>query len=456
MRRAVVRGQTVILQPDGVADSRPGPELRRRLNLYNERAQKFSFLGETAGTFEPSPAEGTESSELIATHAIRTTYRQDEGGEWWRYEISRRLIQKREKRFIISPAKLGPAYEYLKLLEEEVAAQYGLSPELIVATLSALQEAVSRFVAPQGKEKLVEIFAERLAYLDKRGYLIVHNEVMDDIILDRWTTEAYRRAFPDAPSPGDPDQFIHNFKRLAYLDSYRKEDLNLEDGKPWVWRFGLDNPAPRPTPFVYPAGDHRVVDLSAVGNFLQGIVDCLVLKEVPRQRVSRSLEQRLGDYFDRELGRQAFEPSKKLRVQPPGQRSRAVAELDVSVKVGSVLVVIDAKSIQISPGYRAYTHSDLRNRWQKFECYIEHADKQARNLAEQPRGANYDLLADGYTHIVTLLCSTVPEYIDTDDPNFFIQENLPRIATPLELRNYLAKATEDDLKALPFAKRIMG
>ncbi|WP_207219723.1 hypothetical protein, partial [Staphylococcus aureus] len=64
---------------------------------------------------------------------------------------SRRLIQKREKRFIISPAKLGPAYEYLKLLEEEVAAQYGRSPELIVATLSALQEAVSRFVAPRGK-----------------------------------------------------------------------------------------------------------------------------------------------------------------------------------------------------------------------------------------------------------------------------------------------------------------
>jgi hypothetical protein len=224
-----------------------------------------------------------------------------------------------------------------------------------------------------------------------------------------------------------------------------------------VRRTGLDDPVPMPSPFVYPAADHRVVDLSAIGNFLQIIVDCLVLEEAPRQRVSRSLEQRLGDYFDRELSHpRAFESSKELRVQAPGQRSRVVAELDASVRVGSVLVVIDAKAIQISPGYRRYIHADLRNRWQKFERYVEHADEQAEKLAEQPRGTNYDLLADGYTHIVTLLCSTVLEIVDTDDRNFFVREDLPRVATPLELRDYLAEATEHDLKALPFARCVAG
>ena len=34
------------------------------------------------------------------------------------------------------------------------------------------------------------------------------------------------------------------FKRLAYLDSYRREDLSLEDRKPWVRRSGLDDPVP--------------------------------------------------------------------------------------------------------------------------------------------------------------------------------------------------------------------
>lgn len=65
-------------------------------------------------------------------------------------------------------------------------------------------------------------------------------------------------------------------------------------------------------------------------------------------------------------------------------------------------------------------------------------------------------LEKGYTHIVTLVCSTVPEYIDTDDPNFFVSNDLPRVATPPELRNYLVEATEEGLKALPFGKRITG
>lgn len=131
-----------------------------------------------------------------------------------------------------------------------------------------------------------------------------------------------------------------------------------------------------------------------------------------------------------------------------------IAELDASVRVGSVLVAIDAKAIHVSPGYRGYVHADVRNRWQKFEQYVGHADEQAEKLAAQPRGTNYDLLAAGYTHVVTLLCSTVPEYIDTDDPTFFITEDLPRVATPPELRNFLSDVAEGDLKALPFARRI--
>ncbi|WP_047866603.1 hypothetical protein [Rubrobacter aplysinae] len=455
MRRGIVRGQTIILRPDGVSDSRPGSELKRRLDLHEERTSKFSFLGETAGVLGPSHEDEEQTDGMHSTQAVRTTYREDEGGGHWRYEKSRRLIQKRDKRFDLSSANLTPAYEYLKLLEDDVVAQYNLAPELIVAALSALNEAVVRFVFPNEKETLVNTFAQRIAYLDKRGYLIIRSEAMDSGILGQWAVEAYRKAFPEAPQPEDPDRFAHGLKSLAYLDSYRSEDLNLEDGKPYVRRSNYDEMIPMPTPFVYPAGEYRIVDLNGVGDFLQGIVDCLILEEAPRQRVSGSLEQRLGDYLDHELDHpRAFEPSKKLRVHPPGERSRIIAELDASLTIGSVLVAIDAKSIQVSPGYRGYAHADLRNRWQKFECYVEHADKQAKKLAERPRGSNYDLLAEGYTHIVTLLCSTVPEFIDTDDPSFFVTSDLPRVATPPELRDYLAEATEDDLKVLPFAKQI--
>jgi hypothetical protein len=52
MRRSIVRGQTMIMRPDGVVDGRHNPEVRKREKLYDERRNKVSFLGETAGTFE--------------------------------------------------------------------------------------------------------------------------------------------------------------------------------------------------------------------------------------------------------------------------------------------------------------------------------------------------------------------------------------------------------------------
>lgn len=454
LRRAVVRGTTVVLRPDSVADSRPGPELRRRLDLYAERTRRFSFLGETAGTFRLSDVNDLEAGEKAAARVTRTTYREDEGGDWWRYETSRRLIRKRDKRFVFSVEDLGPAHEYMKLLEDEVIVQYGLSPEAIVAILSALGRMVAaRFVAPDGTPE--GFIPERLAFLDRRGYLLVHEDTMDNVVLGRWAAEAYSRMFPDAPVSEDLDRFVDGFKRAACLDSYRKEDLSLQDGKPWVRCAGRDDPVPMPPPFIYPAGDYRLVDLNAVGGFVQGLVDCLVMEEATRQRVSATLERRLGAYFRRELRHPlAFEPSKKLYVKPPGQNRRLLTDLDVSVRVGSVLVAIDAKAIQVSPGYRRYVHADLRNRWQKFEQNVQHGDEQAYKLARQPKGTNYDLVADGYTHVVTLLCSTVPEFIDTDDENFYIRDDVPRVATPPELRNFLAEATEENLKALPFAKRI--
>jgi hypothetical protein len=195
IRRGIVHGNTVILRPDGVSDSRPEPWLLRRLVLHDARTRRFSFLGETAGVFDTSNPDDPEAGGMLASEAVRTTYREDEGRDWWRYDLSRRLIRKRDKRFAVSRARgLGPAYEYLKLLEEEVTSQYGLTPELIVAALSAVQKAVEQFVFPEGTtDTLLETFAERIAYLDRRGYLIVRDDVVHDVILGLW-----------AASPGVP------------------------------------------------------------------------------------------------------------------------------------------------------------------------------------------------------------------------------------------------------------
>lgn len=453
MRKTLARGGEATLRRDGTADSRQDLVLKRRFDLYDRRRQEFSFLGSTAGTFHPlGLAAGDKFETMLGV--VRTSCREGEGGREFRYETLKRTLPKWDKRFQFSQIDLRPVYDYLKLLEDEVTTQYGLPPELIVAALLSLGRCLLYFLCANFKVQQLE--AERLISLDRRGYLLVSDEIMDGIVLGRLAAETHKRVFPDAPRKDDPAEFAHGFKRLAYLDSYRREDLSLEDGLPWVRRPGAAHDAvPMPPPFVYPAGSHRIVDLNVLANFLQGLFDCLVLGDEPRKRVSKNLERRLDDYFEEELVHpRAFNPSKKLWHQPPGGRKEQVAELDVSVKVGSVLVVVDAKSIRVSPGYRKYRHGALKTRWEKFERYVEEADEQADKLSRHPRGTNYDLLADGYTHLVTLLCSAMPEYIDTDNENFYVRSDLPRVATPLEIRNFLSEVTEEELEALPFAKQL--
>lgn len=452
MRKTLARGGEAILRRDGTADSRQDPVLERRFDLYDRRRQEFSFLGSTAGTFHPP---GSSAGDKFGTvlGVVRTSCREGEGGREFRYERLKRTLPKWDKRFQFSQIDLRPVYDYLKLLEDEVTAQYGLPPELIVAVLLSLGRCLLYFLGADFKVRQLE--AERLISLDRRGYLLVSDEIMDGMVLGRLAVETHKLVFPDAARKDDPAEFAHGFKRLAYLDSYRREDLSLDDGLPWVRRPRVADAVPMPPPFVYPAGSHRIVDLNVLGNFVQGLCDCLVLADEPHKRVSKDLELRLDEYFGEEFASsRAFRSSKKLWHQPPGGRKEQVAELDVSVRVGSVLVAVDAKSIRVSPGYRKYRHGALKTRWEKFERYVEEADEQADKLFRHPRGTNYDLLADGYTHVVTLLCSAMPEYIDTDDENFYVRSNLPRVAAPLEMRNFLSGVTEEELKALPFAKQL--
>lgn len=452
LRKTLARGGEAILRRDGTADSRQEPVLERRFDLYDRRRQESSFLGSTAGTFQPpGSAAGDKFGRVLGV--VRTSCREGEGKQELRYERLKRTVPKWDKRFQFSQIDLRPVYDYLKLLEDEVTAQYRLTPELIVTVLLSLGRCLLYFLGADFNVRQLEV--ERLISLDRRGYLLVSDELMDGIVLGRLAAETHKRLFPEAPSKDDPAEFAHGFKRLAYLDSYRRGDLSLEDGLPWVRRPGVADAVPMPPPFVYPAGSHRIVDLNVLSNFVQGLCDCLVLADEPRKRVSKDLELRLNEYFGEELTHsRAFDPSKKLWHQPPGGRKEQVAELDVSIRVGSVLVAIDAKSIRVSSGYRKYRYGALKTRWQKFERYVEEADEQADKLSHHPRGTNYDLLAGGYTHVVTLLCSAMPEYIDTDDENFYVRSDLPRVAAPLEMRSFLNEVAEEELKALPFAKQL--
>lgn len=451
MGRAVARGVEISVDSQGWVNSQPELELKQRLDLYDQRNKEFSLLGSTAGTFYPSDAPEDSKTKRVAA-VKRIGLWQDEAQEEWEYPTLGGSLPKWDKRFGYSYIDLEGAYQYLKLLDNEVLAQYGMSPELIVASLMAIGRLTLYFIYPDFKPESMS--RDSIVHIDRKGYVLIEDEVMDNVVLDSLALRAFQYGFPDIACDNS-EGFAHSFKKLAYLDSYRREDLSLRDGMPVISCSDNDQPVFMPPPFIYPAESHRIIDLNAISGFVNGLFECLTLEDKPRQKVAKDLEERLGEFLDERLDYpRAFKTSKKLRYKPPGGSKRPIAELDVSLRVENVLVVVDAKSIRVSQGYRRHEYGALRLRWEKFEEYVKKADEQANNLAARPKGSNYDLKSEGYTHIVTLLCSAKPEYIDSNEKRFYIYDDLPRVATPLELRDYLSSVTPQELMLLPFAKKI--
>lgn len=460
VRKTLTRGGEATHRPDGFMDARQRPDLERRFGLYDRRRKVAALYGSTSGTFRTPTGPDDPLGSVMYFERAAWAWREDEVDQPWRYERLGRWIPKSEKGFLCRAIPLRPIHEHLHLLEGTVKARYGLSPETIVAALMSLDRCMTIFLGAGFDYTNVE--ADRLIHLDRTGYLLAGDEILDTAVFGGVAHDAHLRAFPNTPPEADPATFAHAFKRLAYLDSYRPEDISLKDGHPWVRAAPDQRPTPMPRPFIYPAGPSvRIVDLHALGNFVHGLSECLSPSPAVARTVSTDLETRLGDFIGAASNLpRAFPPATELWRKIPGGRKERVAELDVSFKVGTVLVAIDAKSIPISPGYRAYDYGALKTRWEKFagdakhKGYVKAADEQADKISRHPSGTNYDLPAQGCTHVLTILCSPFPEYIDTEDPNYYLRDDLPRIATPPELAAFLSDTNEAQLKALPFTRRL--
>ncbi len=98
VRKTLARGGEATQRPDGYMDARQDPEMARRFELYDRRRERFSHFGSTAGAFRPPRGDDDPLGSLH--HFRRATWREDEGGEPWRYEHLKRWIPKSEKRFL--------------------------------------------------------------------------------------------------------------------------------------------------------------------------------------------------------------------------------------------------------------------------------------------------------------------------------------------------------------------
>jgi hypothetical protein len=133
-----------------------------------------------------------------------------------------------------------------------------------------------------------------------------------------------------------------------------------------------------------------------------------------------------------------------------------LGESDCCRKVGSILVLIDAKAYSVPRQYDRGQYSAIMTRNGYVRDWIAQADRLTDRLAANPVGDNYDLVALGVTHVLTIVATPYTEYIPERRNPFFLDPQTPRVALPSEIRDFLRKTTASELAANPNTRAVVS
>jgi hypothetical protein len=113
-------------------------------------------------------------------------------------------------------------------------------------------------------------------------------------------------------------------------------------------------------------------------------------------------------------------------------------------------------------GHRLHYESEavdrrfIQDRWNNSRAYLDKADRTARKVAgmlddhEDLREA----LA-GVERILPVLCRPYAEWVPSTDPRLWLRlpapgfRGVPRVLAPLELKEFLESATEEEIASMP-------
>lgn len=164
------------------------------------------------------------------------------------------------------------------------------------------------------------------------------------------------------------------------------------------------------------------------------------------------VEDQIWDFFG---GSRAAKRVDDLRNYVVERKKGQDDDLDVPVKIGTTLVLAEAKGHRLHYETEAVDRRFLEERWESVRDYSKKADRTAERVAgmrdhEDLRGA----LA-GVERILPVLCRPYSEWIPDEDPRFWLRppaegdRGVPRILTPLELKEFLESTADEEIAGLP-------
>lgn len=184
----------------------------------------------------------------------------------------------------------------------------------------------------------------------------------------------------------------------------------------------LRRPLRRLGPFVL----YDCVDLGPVGPLLWDIP----LDDTIRRRLSREFERGVYELIGR-LGSQPWPPGRLVR-----HGGKHITDVDASVQIDDVLVVVDCYSSPWSPKLDSGSHAATRNRGHHLLDKLDKWDGQWRDIVQQRILA----FPQGTSSVLPVVVTSGPEWVPSAAETYWLTATMPRICTAEELERYLRTA----------------
>lgn len=117
-------------------------------------------------------------------------------------------------------------------------------------------------------------------------------------------------------------------------------------------------------------------------------------------------------------------------------------QIDASFKVGDSLLIAECRAKGKSFGFFRGDTRAIKYRNDFIQRLLWDIDEKGRWLASRPVGLNYDI--HGFTKVICIGVTPFVEYIPGLSESYWLVKGVPRILTPVELRQMLADGTADE------------
>lgn len=130
-------------------------------------------------------------------------------------------------------------------------------------------------------------------------------------------------------------------------------------------------------------------------------------------------------------------------------------DLDIPLRVGNTLVLAETKGHRLHYETEAVDRRFLQERWEDVRGYLEKADRTAERVAGMRDHEDLREALAGAERILPVLCRPYPEWVPTEDSRLWLRppaegdRGVPRILTPLELKEFLESTTDEEIAGLP-------